>query len=175
MKQILFMLVLVAMMPASAMAQCNPNATTKYLCLGIEPNIGASFSDNGMRMNNYTLNLYLGTQGRLNIVGSVEQTYNYLNTDDVKTYFSNTGLAGGLAYQFVKNAKSYWQVKAKVGSTIGNADWKNTFYDASVSFAPQIGKSSSHGVLSVGYRYAHSRTDAVGHHNFVYLSLGFGL
>ncbi|MCX4292452.1 MAG: hypothetical protein OSJ56_00130 [Prevotella sp.] len=175
MKHFFILSVFLAMLPMSGNAQCNPNATTKYLCLGIEPNIGASFGNKGMRMNNYALDLYLGIQGRLNIVGSVEQTYNYYKMDDVKTYFSNTGLAGGLAYQFVKNAKSHWQMKAKMGSTIGHADWKNTFYDVSVSFVPQIGKSSSNGSLSVGYRYAHSRTEDIGHHNFIYFALGFGL
>ena len=44
MKKMIFILLLAAMLPTSIMAQCNPNATTKNLCLGIEPNIGASFS-----------------------------------------------------------------------------------------------------------------------------------
>ncbi len=175
MRNIVFIMMLIAILPASVKAQCNPNAEPKNLCLTFEPNIGASFSDNGISMKYLALDLNFGLKKRLNVIVSLDQTYNNYKIDDVKAYFANTGLAGGLSYKIIKKGNGFWGVKAKMGSTIGNVDWKNTFYDVSTNFAPNSGHKSSYLSLGIGYRYVHSREDGIGHHNFVYFSLGFGL
>lgn len=96
-----------------------------------------------------------------------------LQAGRAKSYLHNIGLAGGLGYTFLKQKKFQLQVVGKAGSTIGNADWKNNYYDASLRVSPVRKDGGLRPVLGVGYRYANSHNADFCDHGFVYGTIAF--
>ncbi len=173
MKKLLLALLLI-IGAANAYSQCG-TGPRKQLFMTISLGTNGSLVNKGMRMNAYNVDLNFSTGGRLSAICSFEFADNHYKQDGAKLYLHNTGLAGGLSYTLVKKAEYKLQVVGKAGGTIGSADWKNNFYDASIRLAPgtKIGCSSL--ILGVGYRYAHSHTADVCDHGFVYGTVGIAL
>ncbi len=128
-----------------------------------------------MRMNAYNVDLDFNTGGRLSVIGNLEFADNHYKKNDAKSYLNNVGLAGGLGYAFLKQKNYQLRVVGKAESTIGNADWKNNYYDASLRISPVHKNGGSHLVLGVGYRYANSHNTSFCDHGFVYGTIGFVL
>ena len=145
----------------------------KHLFLNIGVGATGSLSNKGMRMNAYNVDLDFNKGGRLSVIGSLEFADNHYKQDGAKSYLHNIGLAGGLGYTFLKQKKFQLQVVGKAGSTIGNADWKNNYYDASLRVSPVRKNGGLRPVLGVGYRYANSHNADFCDHGFVYGTIAF--
>lgn len=167
MKKVLLASLFIALITQVASAQCRIGPP-RELSMGIELTTNYSLKTHGMQYNMVQTDLTFGTGGRLNVLGSIELADYHL----YDTHLSSTGIGGGLSYTLFKNNENRLLLAAKAGSTIGNADWKYTYYDASLRLQPRFGKSASHGIIAIGYRYADSHTAGIRNRGFVYASLG---
>lgn len=127
-----------------------------------------SLQTRGMKFQSDALDLTFGMGGRLNLLASVEYIDAHLN----HTSLEGIGLGGGLSYRFGNDKLDIGKAVFKVGSTVGNADWKHTYYDISFRINPLIKKPKSPLFISLGYRYANSHTAGIGDRGFFYASVG---
>lgn len=171
MRRFLFALLLV-IGAANAFAQCGMGPR-KHLFMNIGVGATGSLGNKGMRMNAYNVDLDFNMGGRLSVIGSLEFADNHYKQDGAKLYLHNIGLAGGLGYTFLKQKNYQLRVVGKAGSTIGNADWKNNYYDASLRVSPASKDGVLRPILGVGYRYANSHNADFCDHGFVYGTIGF--
>ena len=142
------------------------------LRLNLELNTFASFRHKGMTMHGYNFDVGISLYKNLYALGSIELVSHHLRNDDGKTYFNSTGLSGGLVYNIIDRDNTTIPLKVKMGGTLGNPDWKYTFYDLSLALNQRLGKSNFAGVAGIGYRYEYSRVEAMSSHGFVYVFFG---
>ena len=173
MRKLLLVLLLVAG-ATSAYPQCGMGPR-KQLAMNIGLGATGSLNNKGMRMNTYNVDLNFSTGGKLSVIGSLEFADNHYKQDGAKLYMHNMGLAGGLGYIFLKQKDFQLQVVGKAGSTIGNADWKNNYYNASLRFIPGHKCGGSHILVGLGYRYANSHNANFSDHGFAYGTIGIVL
>ncbi len=138
--------------------------------LNLEVNALTSFRNKGMTMHGYNIDAAISIYRNLYALGSFEILSHHAK--DSRTYFNSTGLSGGLVYNIIDRENITIPLKMKIGGTLGNPDWKYTFYDTSVSINQRLGKSNFSGVAGIGYRYEHSRIETMSSHGFVYIFLG---
>lgn len=100
-------------------------------------------------------------------------TFGLYNEDHGQLYTKSATLGGGLGYTLWRQGNLDIDLRASAGSSIGNADWKQTVYDAGITF--RIGRRSGiKALVGLGFRHASSRTAGIGTYNGFYGSIGFG-
>lgn len=109
---------------------------------------------------------------RMYVFATAEANKSFYKKDDVKTYFSGESLGGGLAVKLLDKKKTSHalDVRLKVLSSIGHADWKRTTYDASLAWYFENYRFTP--VVECGYRFIDSRTDALSNYSSFYVTLG---
>ncbi len=102
--------------------------------------------------------------------------YNYglFDKDGVKSYTNTRNLGGGLGFTFAKSDNVDFDLRASVMTSIGNADWKQTVYDARLLFRVNSGSILNLNI-GVGFRHINSRTAGIRDYNGVYGTIGFGI
>lgn len=138
--------------------------------LNLEVNALTAFRNKGMTMHGYNFDAAISIYRNIYALGSFEMLSYHANKS--KTYFNSTGLSGGLVYNIIDRDNTTIPLKVKMGGTLGNPDWKYTFYDTSVALNQRLGKSNFAGVAGIGYRYEYSRVEAMSSHGFVYVFFG---
>jgi len=90
-------------------------------------------------------------------------------------HYSSNNLGGGISYRLLNSNKGLFlpfntlNVHFTCGTTVGNALWKNTLYEAGLSlgchkrFTP---------ILGIGYRWMHSENDCLEHLHGLVFSMG---
>lgn len=147
----------------------NQSGKWHSLRMGFDISMTKSLQTRGMKFQSDALDLTFGMGGRLNLLASVE----YIDAHYHHTSLEGIGLGGGLSYRFGNDKLDIGKAVFKVGSTVGNADWKHTYYDISFRINPLIKKPKSPLFISLGYRYANSHTAGIGDRSFFYASVGF--
>lgn len=100
-------------------------------------------------------------------------TFGLYNKEHGQNYTKSATLGGGLGYTVWRQEGVDVDLRAAAGSSIGNADWKQTVYDAGMTF--RIGRRSGFKFLvGISFRHASSRTAGIGTYNGFYGTLGFG-
>lgn len=88
-------------------------------------------------------------------------------------YVKSQTLGGGLGFNVCRFDNTDIDLRFSMGSSIGNADWKHTVYDAAV--VARVGRIGSIKMnVGLGYRHISSRTEGFGAHNNFFCTLGFG-
>lgn len=146
----------------------NQSGKWHSLRMGFDISMTKSLQTRGMKFQSEALDLTFGMGGRLNLLASVE----YIDTHLHHTSFEGIGLGGGLSYRFGNDNLNIGKAVFKIGSTVGNADWKHTYYDVSFRINPLVKKQKSPLFISLGYRYANSHTAGIGDRSFFYASVG---
>lgn len=146
----------------------NQSGKWHSLRMGFDISMTKSLKTRGMKFQSDALDLTFSMGGRLNLIASVE----YIDTHLNHTSLEGIGLGGGLSYRFGNDKLDIGKAVFKVGSTVGNADWKHTYYDVSFRFNPLVKKQKSPLFISLGYRYANSHTAGIGDRSFFYASVG---
>lgn len=146
----------------------NQSGKWHSLQMGFDLSMTKSLQTRGMKFQSDALDLTFGMGGRLNLLASVE----YIDAHYHHTSFEGIGLGGGLSYRFGNDNLNIGKAVFKIGSTVGNADWKHTYYDVSFRFNPLVKKQKSPLFISLGYRYANSHTAGIGDRSFFYASVG---
>lgn len=141
--------------------------------LNLEVNALTSFRNKGMTMHGCNFDIGISIYKNLYALGSFEILSHHVK--DSRTYFNSTGLSIGLVYNIIDKTNTTIPLKVKMGGTLGNPDWKYTFYDLSLALNQRLGKSNFAGVVGVGYRNERSRIEAMSSHGFVYLFWGIKL
>jgi len=125
------------------------------------------------KTNAFQANFGWNFNRRFYALAQVESTL-MLKKAETKTYFTSLNLGGGVGVHLatMKSAKldGLIDLKLTAGSTIGNSDWKYTFYDFGIQ--AKFNRNVLP-VLGFGYRRYSSRQDAIPNHNGIYVSLGF--
>lgn len=147
----------------------NQSGKWHSLRMGFDLSMTKSPETRGMKFQSDALDLTFGMGGRLNLLASVE----YIDAHYHHTSLEGIGLGGGLSYRFGNDKLDIGKAVFKVGSTVGNADWKHTYYDVSFRINPLIKKPKSPLFISLGYRYANSHTAGIGDRGFFYATVGF--
>lgn len=100
-------------------------------------------------------------------------TFGLYNEEHGQLYTKSATLGGGLGYTLWRHSNIDIDLRASAGSSIGNADWKQTVYDAGITF--RIGRRSGiKALVGLGFRHASSRTAGIGTYNGFYGTVGFG-
>ena len=146
----------------------NQSGKRHSLKVGFDLSMTKSLQTRGMKFQSDALDLTFGMGGRLNLLASVE----YIDAHHHHTSFEGIGLGGGLSYRFGNDNLNIGKAVFKVGSTVGNADWKHTYYDVSFRINPLVKKQKSPLFIGLGYRYADSHTAGIGDRSFFYASVG---
>ena len=159
-------------MPAKASAQSTSSTgSSKFvdrLVLELGVTAGTSYKD----LRPLELNVNAGYRfiPRMFAFIHAGTEYGLYNGDNkVKTYTHSQLLGGGLGYTFYKEKYLNIDVRCMVSSSIGNADWKQTVYDAGVTF------NIRGFVVGLGYRHINSRSSMIKDYNGMYGTIGIGL
>lgn len=93
-------------------------------------------------------------------------------SNEVRTYFDGESLGGGIGFHILgkKSPLHAFDARLKVLSSIGNADWKRTSYDANIAWYLKGVMFSP--VVELGYRHIDSRSTFMNNYDNIYVSLG---
>ena len=133
---------------------------------------GSGLRSNGVTPMDVSFKAYVDVFRPVCLFVAAEQNNSLYKEDDVKTFYKGESLGGGLGINILgtRNSSHTLDVRLKVLSSIGNADWKRTSYDVNLAwylkgiiFSP---------VVEVGYRFVDSRSDYIDNYKNAYLTLG---
>lgn len=110
---------------------------------------------------------------RLAVFADFQGSVNLYNSGGTKTYFKSTTLGGGLEYKLFSLGNTDFGIQGKIGTSIGNTDWKQTVYD--IKLVVRLRRDPSNISFGLGFRHVHSRTEGLKDINGVYATIGFGI
>ncbi|MDD7257783.1 MAG: hypothetical protein PUH24_05880 [Prevotellaceae bacterium] len=106
----------------------------------------------------------------LKVTAHFETSVGLRDRNDTKHYFSSNALAGGLGYVLATDDRGgSWEARGFVGHSVGNVDWKNTFYSTEIVWKMRGGLSPT---LSLGFTHKNSNTTGIPNMNMVHASIG---
>ncbi|MBQ7420158.1 MAG: hypothetical protein IJV17_05390 [Prevotella sp.] len=176
MKKIALLILSIVFVLNSSNAQDNcEKGPSGSLRLNLELNAMTSLRNKGMTTHGYNFDLGISIYKNLYALGSVELMNYHDRNGEHKTYYNCSDLSGGLVYNIIDKTNTTIPFKVKIGTTLGNPEWKYTLYDASLALNQRIGKSNTAIVLGLGYRHNKSRTEDILSHSFLYAFLGLKL
>lgn len=162
-KLVLFIISLIA---------CSVPAQTFMERLHFEVATGAGMKSKYITPVDFSFKANVDLTSGMYVFVSSEGNQSFYKNDDVKTYYNGESFGGGLGVKLLgkKSASHALDVRMKVLTSIGNADWKRTSYDVNVAWYLKSNVFSP--VVEIGYRYIDSLTGAIGNYGNVYLSVG---
>ncbi len=101
--------------------------------------------------------------------------------DGERAWNSAGNLGAGLGFRLLgakgccgsRGVKDCLDLRAMAGSSIGHADWKQTFYDAGLEYYFRGREFGCTPTIGLGYRYVDSRTTGLRNYSSVYMTIGF--
>lgn len=100
---------------------------------------------------------------RLTIFARCENDLHLYDKHDTRTFERGTNLGGGLAFSLTNPVKSpeALDLQLSVTNSVGNADWKNTTYGASLLFYRNYAQHHVAPFIGLGYQYAVSHSSGI--------------
>jgi len=108
----------------------------------------------------------------LNVFTENENGMNVMGKGDIRNVYGTNTIGGGVGFDFLgsNNSGATMGIRASVGTTLGNADHKQTVFKAGLYL--RLGKDKIHPIIEAGYRAAHSRTTSQPNVNGIYAKIG---
>lgn len=91
-----------------------------------------------------------------------------LHSGDAKTYIKGNHLGVGAGYT-IFDGKGSWDFRGSWSHSVGNVDWKQNVWDASIQWAPRTTFSPT---FSLGFRHINSQIPGMPNFNVIYGTLG---
>lgn len=133
---------------------------------------GFGTKSDGMSVWNFDLQAGYRFVPRVYVFAKLEAMVGLRDNGGAKTYANSCNLGGGLGWRIFDQEGFGIDLKGSVSSSVGNAEWKNTAYDA--RFVIRMGTSRKlTPMLSLGYRYADSRTPGISNYSGFVGGFGF--
>lgn len=145
--------------------------------LFVEMAAGTGLKQHDVTPVSYSLNIGYNISPKFYVFARMEGLYGLYQKNDIRVYNKSYNLGGGLGYNIwtdnseCKLGKSAFDIRTSITSSVGNADWKNTTYDAGIFFYLKNGKDFSP-IIGLGFRHVTSRTAGLRDYNCIYASVG---
>ena len=100
---------------------------------------------------------------RLTLFARCESNLHLFDKNDTRTFDRSLNLGGGLSFSLTNPIKSpeALDLQLSVTNSVGDADWKNTSYGASVLFYHNYSGHRVAPYIGLGYRYSASHTTGI--------------
>ena len=157
----------------SLLAQDSQTSTRQLDKFFIEGSVLGTFKQHDIKTFGLQLNVGYDVLPKFHVFATCEGTTSLLDKENLKTYAETNILGGGIGYSLFRDPKGgIVDIRAMLGTSIGNVDWKQTTYG--IGFQWKILKGVSP-ILGLGYRHVNSRTSSMPDMNVVYGTIGISL
>lgn len=158
---------------ASLFAQ-NSQSSTRFLDkVFVEGNVLGTFEQHDITTFGLHMNVVCDVLPKFRVFATLEGGTSLIDKGDLKTYKGTSALGGGLGYSLFRDPKGgIVDLRAMIGTSVGNVDWKQTVYG--IGFQWKVLKGVSP-ILGLGFRHVNSRTPSMPNMNVVYGTIGFSI
>lgn len=184
MKVFLLSVAMTALAWNGAQAQCSSNGGCAKTCAKkwqFAANAGVGLPQHDVTPVFAGVNLGYEFAPRVYAFARAEMNTGLYEKDGDRTFNSAGNLGAGLGYRLLgggkcsacRSLKECLDVRVMAGSSIGHADWKQTFYDAGLEYYYRGSRFFCTPTIGLGYRYVDSRTTGLRNYGSAYVSIGF--
>ena len=157
-------LILLALLPLSSAAQ-NTDLTSHKFQDNYTLAISGQATTKYKGWENASLSVDAGYHvlPRLTLFARCESNLHLFDKNDTRTFDRSLNLGGGLSFSLTNPVKSpeALDLQLSVTNSVGDADWKNTSYGASVLFYHNYSGHRVAPYIGLGYRYSASHTTGI--------------
>ncbi len=173
-------LALMCMVAPSVFAQntVEKNTVKKSCPFALDFNFNGTTENKGKQFLNSSVRLSYTPAWRLGVVGEVGSNLMLSDVNGNKDWDDALTLGGGLTFRLGDllldaDTKQYlrFKITATMGSTVGNAAYNYTYYDAGITIMPT--KNFDWMKLNLGYRHNNFHNNAIKNFNGAYAGLTF--
>lgn len=157
-------LIFLALLPLTAAAQNTDLTSSKFKDnYVLDINATATTKYKGWQNTSLAFDAGYHVLPRLTLFARCESNLHLFDKNDTRTFDRSLNLGGGLSFSLTNPIKSpeALDLQLSVTNSVGDADWKNTSYGASVLFYHNYSGHRVAPYIGLEYRYSASHTTEI--------------